>query len=315
MHVDPAQLRLLALIDRHGTLSAAADELGLTPAAITGQLTRAETAWQTQLVTRGPRGARLTDAGSVLATSGALIDDLCTDAHRRMLAELPLLTARLRVGTFQSAAQHLLPPALTALRHQNPDVAVTVTEISSDQGPDLVARGSLDIAVVANYGDVFTLPTELTIHPLLEDPIVICLPDDHPLARATKSDQSIRLTQLRDQNWIAIIAGQPARTQFDHAAGRAGLNHTVVMETENYNVAQSLVATGIANALLSRLTITPTPGATHRPLSHPRLARTILAVTRADTRLAPLVTPTLTLLHDVAQDLAQTWKPTDPARP
>jgi molybdate transport repressor ModE-like protein len=308
MHVDPAQLRLLALIGRHGSLAAAADELGLTPAAISGQVARAEALWDTALVQRGPRGARLTDAGKTLAVSGAMIDDLCLDADRRMRAQLPLLQTRLRVGTFQSAAQHLLPPALTALHHRNTRAAITVTEIDSSDGAILVAEGDLDIAVVATYVGRLAVPDGLAAHHLLDDPLVVCLPEEHRLARATPPDRPLHLTQLHDDHWIAILTGHPAREQFDAATTRAGLTPAVVMETGNYNVAQSIVATGIASALLSRLTISPTPGATFRRLGQPRLNRRIWAVSRSDTRYTPLVADALALLHEVAADLAQSWR-------
>ena len=42
---DPSQLRLLALVEAHGSLSGAAAELALTPAAVTAQVARAEAAW------------------------------------------------------------------------------------------------------------------------------------------------------------------------------------------------------------------------------------------------------------------------------
>lgn len=250
----------------------------------------------------------MTDAGNLLATSGAVIDDLCGDAERRMRSQLPRLAARVRIGTFQSAAQHLLPPAVTALRHRQAEAVITIREINSEQGPDLVANGALDLAVVSDYRGRPMTPPGVAVHRLLEDPLVVCLPDDHPLVVSTEPHQPIRLTQLRHQNWIAILPGHPARIQFDAAAASASLDATVVMETENYNVAQSLVATGIANTLLSRLTVTTTPGATHRTLARPRLARGIYAITSQDTRHAPLVKTTLALLQDVANELASNWR-------
>jgi DNA-binding transcriptional regulator YdaS (Cro superfamily) len=54
MLVDPGQLRLLALIERHGSLSAAATALGLTPAAVTQQVT---------ITRRRPARARSGSAG------------------------------------------------------------------------------------------------------------------------------------------------------------------------------------------------------------------------------------------------------------
>ena len=60
---DPAQLRMLALVGEHGSMARAASELRLTPGALTAQVARAERDWGVPLVHRGPRGARLTEAG------------------------------------------------------------------------------------------------------------------------------------------------------------------------------------------------------------------------------------------------------------
>lgn len=308
MLVSPDQLRLLALIRRHGSLAGAADALGLTPAAVSGQLSRVERGLRSRLVQRGPRGAELTDAGQVLARFGERIDELCQDAERAVAAQLPILQSHLRVGTFQSAAQHLLPPALTALRHRNAEARITVAEIASVDGARLVAQGHLDVAVTAEYAPRQPVPDGVRVFHLLDDPIVVCLPDDHPLAHSTEPHQPLRLSQLRSQPWIAIEEGQPARAQFDQAVSGAGFTPTLSMETANYAVAQALVGTGIACALLSRLTIAPTPGATFRPLTRPRLSRRIQAVTRTDSAWTPLVEQAVDILHQVASQLTQEWQ-------
>lgn len=307
MQADPGQLRLLALIRAHGSLAGAADTLGLTPAAVSGQLARAERDWQVPLVIRGPRGARLTPPGHVLADAGDVIDEQCRRAGDRLTALISPLSRRLRIGTFQTAAQHLLPPALTALRHQHPDAELSIVEIASDRGIGLVEAGDLDVAVISSYSADLTPPPTVRAHRLLTDPMALCLPDDHPLIRRQRKPHGLRLDQLRDQPWIVIIAGHAARQQFDRAAADAGFTPRVQFETENYNVAQSLVGTGIGVAMLSRLTIAPTPGAVHRELIRPRLHRQIYAVTAVDTTLTPLAPHLTALLSQVSTDLANTW--------
>jgi DNA-binding transcriptional LysR family regulator len=300
---DPDQLRLLALIRARGSLAGAADDLGVTAAAVSGQVARAERDWATPLVVRGPRGARLTEPGHVRADAGDAIIEQCARARDRVGALLGPLSRRLRVGTFQAAAQHLLPPALTALRRQRPDAELTIVEITSDRGAGLVDAGTLDVAVVASYGTAPVTPPTVRVRPLLTDPMVLCLPDDHPLARRRRG---LRLDQLAGEPWIVIVAGHAAREQFDRAAAGAGFAPRVQFETENYNVAQSLVGTGIGVTMLSRLTAAPTPGAVHRALALPRLHRRIHAVTAA-TAAAPLAETFVALLSQVSADLAETW--------
>ncbi|MEU2630168.1 LysR family transcriptional regulator [Kitasatospora sp. NPDC007106] len=304
---DPGQLRLLALIERHGSLTAAANVLGLTPAAVTQQVARAERDWNVPLVLRGPRGASLTAAGSLLAEHGRVVHRQMHEADAGLAALLGHLSLRLRVGAFQAAALHLLPPALTALRHRHPNADVSVEDILSEHGTDEVAAGGLDLAVIASWAAPPRPPPHLTVHPLLLDPMVVVLPDDHPLAVRTPGDAPLRLDELRDESWVTILAGHAAREQFDRAAAEAGFTPRIRFQTASYDVAQALVGTGIGVALVSRLALTRRPGTTHRELVQPRLHRQLHAVTATESSLTPLVDVFLTLLHDVAEDTTATW--------
>ncbi|MFJ3755073.1 LysR family transcriptional regulator [Streptomyces sp. NPDC090080] len=309
---DPERLRLLALIDRHGSLTGAAHALGVTPAAVTQQVARAERDAGVPLVVRGPRGASLTAAGALLAEHGRVIDEQTEQAGERLAALLGHLSSRLRVGAFLAAALHLLPPALTALRHRYPLADVSVEDLLSDSGVERVAAGELDVAVIASWARPPKPPPHIAAHPLLRDPMVIVLPDDHPLATGSPADSPLRLEQLRDESWVTILAGHAAREQLDRAAAGAGFIPRIRFQTASYDVAQALVGTGIGVALVSRLALTPVRGTTHRPLAEPALHRDLHAVTRSDTALTPLADVFCTLLTDVAADLRSTWSHVTP---
>ncbi|MFI5780904.1 LysR family transcriptional regulator [Nocardia sp. NPDC051570] len=304
---DPGQLRLLALIERHGSLTRAAHALGLTPAAVTGQVARAEREWKVPLVLRGPTGATLTAAGAVLATHGHAIDRHMSEAAVRLDALLGHLSLRLRVGAFHAATLHLLPHALTALRHRHPDADISVQDVASDDGMDEIAAGRLDLAVIAGWGPPADPPPHVRVHHLLVDPLVVVLPDDHRLAAPALREVPMRLEELREESWVTIVAGDAAREQFDRAAAGAGFTPTIRFQTASYDVAQALVGTGIGVALVSRLALTRVPGTVPRPLARPRLHRTVHAVTPTETSLTPLVEVFLALLGDVADDITTTW--------
>ncbi|MFD4510527.1 LysR family transcriptional regulator [Streptomyces sp. NPDC058457] len=308
MTSDPGQLRLLAMIDRHGSLAGAAHALGVTPAAVTQQVARAERDWNAPLVVRGPRGASLTAAGALLAEHGRVVDEQTEQAGERLAALLGRLSLRLRVGAFLAAALHLLPPALTALRHRYPNADVSVEDLLSDRGVERVAAGELDVAVIASWALPPEPPPHLTVHTLLRDPMVIVLPDDHPLVTGSPDGTPLRLAQLRDESWVTILAGHAAREQLDRAAAGAGFTPRIRFQTASYDLAQALVGTGYGVALVSRLALTRVPGTTHRPLADPPLHRDLHAVTRADTVLTPLADVFRTLLLDVAGDLRGTWR-------
>jgi DNA-binding transcriptional LysR family regulator len=301
----PDQLRLLALIHRTGSLAGAAETLGVTPAAATQRLAKAERDWGMSLVRRGPRGAVLTRAGLVLAPYGDSIDRQALGALAALDDYRGRASRRLRIGAFQAAALHLLPPALTALRHRKPEADLSVVDISSDRAMHAVAAGELDLAVLASWDSPPPDEPGLTVHHLLRDPLVAVLPDDHPLAAARP--RPLRLAQLRAETWVLIRAGHAARDQFDRAAGSAGFAPHVRFETESYDVAQALVGTGIGVALVSRLALTGAPGTTHRLLGAPTLHRDIHVAVRTDTSFTPLAAELLTLLADVSRDINDSW--------
>lgn len=301
MPLGPELLRLLALIERHGSLSAAAHTLGLTPAAVTQQVAKAERDCRAPLVHRGPRGAALTEAGNLLAAHGHIIDDETGKAAIALDALLGRLSLRLRIGAFQAAALHLLPPALTALRHRHSAADLSIMDITSDRGIATVAAGELDVAIIASWDQPPTPPDHVDVHPLLTDPLVVVLPDDHPLARRSARSK-LDLGQLQGDAWVTIRAGHAARAQFDRATAAAGFVPNVRFETESYDVAQAFVATGIGVALVSRLALTHLPGTVHRELTRPGLSRQLHAVTLADHSLTPMVSTFLQLLRDVAKE-------------
>lgn len=307
MPVNPAHLRMLALVEAHGSLAGAAAELGLTPAALTGQVAKAERDWGVPLVHRGPRGARLTEAGSVLARHGTGVDDLCVAAETELDELLGRTAPRLRIGSFLSVATRVLPQAMTALRHRRPDSELSIVEGTSRDLRRRVTDGELDLAVVGTYVAEPDLAPWVVGVPLLDDPMVVCLPREHRLTSGP-ADRPIRFAQLRGERWVAIQAGDAAREQFDRVAAEQGLDPQVVFQTESYDVAQAMVGTGLGIAVLSRLAMRRTAGAAHRQLERPRLSRRLWAVHHRDTRLTPLVDELVGLLRDVCADLQESWR-------
>ena len=298
---------MLALVAAHGSLSGAAAELGLTPAALSGQVASAERTWGLPLVVRTSRGAHLTEAGMILARHGETVDDAVLAAHEEVETAVGVASTRLRIGTFSSAAIRLLPEAMTALRHLHPDSELSIEEVTSTIGGRKVADGDLDLAVVATYGNDPDWPTWLAAVPLLRDPLLVCLPVEHPLAQAEPS-RPVRLVQLRGEHWVAIRRGDHARDQFDRAATSVDLRPQVQFETEAYDVAQSLVGTGLGVAVLSQLGARNAPGVTHRRLVRPALHRRLWAVHARDLRLTPLVGRFVSLLTEVSEDLESRWR-------
>lgn len=205
---------------------------------------------------------------------------------------------RLRIGAPPSVSMRLLPDVLAAIRYQSPTAELSVVDVMSDAGPDLVASGELDVALSAFYGNQ---PREdgITLHPVLTDPLLVVLPDDHRLA-AQPSDAPLDLADLAHDAWVSGPPGRPSRIQLDDAAAERGFIPHVPFQTESYDVAQALNDSGVAISLIPRLALNPLPTTVRRRLKN-GLNREIVAVLPTSLDHVPLARDFIRHLDGVAR--------------
>lgn len=130
-------LRTFEAAGRHLNFTRAAEELGLTPAAVSFQIKELEDQLDVPLFTRTSRRIQLTSAGAVMfeAATDAL-DSLHRAAGRaRRMARG---SAHLRISLGARFATHWLLPRLSRFREANPDLELTfdITDQVRDFGVD-----------------------------------------------------------------------------------------------------------------------------------------------------------------------------------
>ncbi|MFG2003508.1 LysR family transcriptional regulator [Spirillospora sp. NPDC048911] len=185
-------LRVVREAARHGSFSTAAERLGYTQSAVSRQIALMEQAAGRPLFERQARGVQPTEAGRlVLQHAEAVLTEL--DTARQELADLGARRPRrLRVGAFSTAMAALVPRAIAA----SPHLRVPLREGLSPRLLSAIARGRLDLAVVTPPRKT---PDGIELIPLLDDPLLVAVPLDHPLAGRA----SVTPDMLRDERWIA----------------------------------------------------------------------------------------------------------------
>lgn len=298
MRLSAFHLQVLGEVQRAGSLAGAARTLGVSPPAISQQVARVESELGAAVVTRGSRGASLTELGAVLASHGRAITeqvDSASEASDRLLGQH---AHRLRVGALSSTVQPILADALATIRLRFPDSELSVVEVGSDTGVDLVAQGSLDLALVAGYG---TSPFHegLAIREVAVDDLLLVVPDDHDVALSEHS--TVDLRQLEDDAWVSGAPGRRHRVQLDVLAAGLGFVPRVAFETESFQVAQALVSAGVAVAIVpatARLTLS---GARHLRITGDP-TRILYAVTAQNVNHLPLAEPMLAAIRQTARE-------------
>ena len=138
-------LRAFEAAARHTSFARAADELNVTPGAISQQVKALEERLGVQLFQRLPRGLSLTGIGERLRPKvGDALDRLAIAADEAMAAGGP---ARLRVSALPAFAEKWLVPRLTRFRKGHPSIEVALE--ADDRIAD-IAGGEADIAL--RYG-------------------------------------------------------------------------------------------------------------------------------------------------------------------
>lgn len=240
--LDVNRLAVLVQIAYHGSITAAAARLSITPAAVSQQLAKLEREVGCPLVDRHPRGVRLTAVGAALAAHAETIVGQVRAAEQHVQVLLDRQPTHLAVGTFASAGQTLVPSALAQFRREYPDVALALRDLEPPDGYGLVTSRELDLLITHHYPGG-TLPEARGLHRflLLTDPLHLVLPAGHPVA----ARQRITLRHLADHEWISGGQGIPNRTCLDHLARQAKVSVHVAYETADYQVTLALVAAGL----------------------------------------------------------------------
>jgi DNA-binding transcriptional LysR family regulator len=262
--LDPLHLRTLTTVLQTGSFAAAARRLGYTPSAVSQQVAALERAARLPLFEREARSIRPTPAAAflsarghdVLAALGVLQDDL------RGLADGAIGTVRL--GSFPTASEHLLPSALAALAVSHPSVEILLDEGEPDELTPRVHDGDLDVALVYRYTRVpIPRPRALEVTPLLREELVLILPSGHPLGEATE----VRLSDLEDAVWVTTRRGSVGATCLQRICAEAGFEPRVSYRSNDYDVIRGFVRCGLGVALVPALGRVADPGVVTRRLA------------------------------------------------
>ena len=251
-----------------------------------------------RLVERSPRGVRLTQAGELLVGHADAILDRLDAAESQLEALSQLKGGRLRIGAPATANATLIPLAVRAFDEEHPEVELRLDEAISSELIERLASGDLDIAIVADAHRLPELPGEVVLEHLMDDPLHLALPRDHPLAQA---DQ-VRLADLAGESWIEgrdPACAEPLRV----AARAAGFEPKICFESAQWLGKQGLVAAGVGVTLIPTLALANVrDDIVLRSLGPDAPRRKIALATLGCGYEAPAVEPMRAVLRRVAEE-------------
>lgn len=295
--MDVARLRMLRELADHGTVTAAADVLGLTPSAISQQLKILQREAGVALLEPAGRGVRLTDAGAALVRHADTVLGALQRARADMDAYRVAPRGTVRVSMFPSGAAMLLAQTITACRQHGVDVIGRDIDLPASAAPQQLTE--FDIVVVhRNDRDTDPWPPRFQARILAREPLDVLMPAAHALAGADK----VALQDLADESWIGVTGGLMLDDVLNSIATLTGMTPRIMQRVNDFRVVEELVQAELGVALMPRY-VTTTRALVRMPISDIRVARRIEAVTRAGTTL-PSVALVVDQLYSIAHRIA-----------
>ena len=249
--LDVRRLRVLHAVSAYGSVTAAAAALGYSAPAVSQQLAALEREVGMRLTERAGRGLQLTPAALILVGhTDALLARL--DAAEADLAALrDQIAGRVALAAFPSAAAGLVPTAWAALAGSAPQVRLDLTEMEPEESLPAVLRGGTDVAVAHEY-DLLPRPLDPLFErrELLRDPVLVAVPETHPLAA---DGGPVPLAALSGQPFLAPREATSCAEMIQRACARAGFVPRVTARASDFAVLLSLVAAGAGVTLVPGL--------------------------------------------------------------
>lgn len=267
------QLQFFSVLMQEGHFGRAAQRLAITQPALSNAIKQMEKLLGAQLLIRNTHRLEITPLGTeVLARTDFLVNtvDLALqDIHNVVQRGRALV----RIGVIPSASTRLAAAINAFKPAEGPPVEFVWRDAPSTVLLQEVREGRLDLALAA----ITEPPGGLTCIDLFQDPLVLVVRTDHPLARegqvSWKAIGQERLVLFESGSMPAL--GEPARAQFSQSAQEP--YHVRYSET-----LYALVRGGMALGLMPRLYTASLhdPELTVLALQDPRIERRVVLVYR-----------------------------------
>ncbi|RYG28786.1 MAG: LysR family transcriptional regulator [Burkholderiales bacterium] len=280
--MDIAQLKTLIHVAELGSISRAAERLGIAQPALSRQIRLVETELGAALFTRHGRGMILTELGvKVLGPASEILAQL--DSIRRIAADSATsLLGRVRVGVTPTVAEVATLPLVRAIRDTHPGLSLCFTSGFSGHLMEWLKRGELDCCVA--YGAQSS--ALITTQRVLEEALLLVGGRDRHLAM----NRPHSFASLVDEALVLPSPAHDLRTILDTCASRAGIRLTPSIEPDSLTAMIDLVRGGFGLTILplapihTRLLASELTAA---PLIDPQPSRCVLIAYPADRPIMP----------------------------
>lgn len=171
------------------SFSQAAEKLQRSQGGISQQISFLEDFFGVKLINRTSREFSLTPEGEILFEKSQDILMLVEQTKKEILGQAKILCGTVKICASSTPGEYILPRFIAEFRASNPNVDFDVQISNSGTCLKKLRRKEFDFVAVGSLINIKE-PSDLLIHPLGEEEIVIICAQNHPLLQDARFDPS-----------------------------------------------------------------------------------------------------------------------------
>jgi len=280
INFDLQQLQAFIAVAERGSFRAAAEQIHLSPPALSRRIERLESVLGARLFNRTTREVALTSLGRVfLERARAALDDL----EAAMLGVADLAASRtglVTVACVPSAALYFLPAVISSFSARYPGIRLRVVDEAVNTVIASVVSGESDFGI----SFMGTRVPEIDFDPIHTDPFVLAMRREHRLAKR----KWVSWSEIEGERLIAVARTSGNRQLLDDALAKAGRNPASALEVSHIATLLGMVEAGLGVAAVPRMAVSPLHAALIGvPLRNPTVSRSLGLINRHGASMRP----------------------------
>ena len=244
MNYDLTDLRLFVAVAEARNLSRGAERVHLAPSSASHRIKLLEAAIGTPLLVRQARGVALTRAGEALLRHARPLFARLEQMHADLAPYAQGVRGHVSLWANTHATHSFLPDDLAEFLRGHPQVSVTLEEHTSPEIVLAVARGEVEVGVVAERVE----GAEVELIPYRADRLVLIAPPGHPLAAQAHT----AFADVLAYPFVMLHAGSAIHTFTMNAAAALGRHLDVRIQVRSFEAVCRMVAAGVGLGLVPR---------------------------------------------------------------
>ncbi len=241
-NVTLRQLRVFVAAARHQNFGKAAQELHLSPPAVSMQIRELEQHVGLPLFERNGKSVSLTITAEYLLVYARRVLSTLKDAEDALARFRGLQSGRLTIGMV-SSAKYFMPRLLAMFRQEHPHIEIRLVVGNREQLSEQLQGNDLDLAIMGRPPrELATRGEPFAAHPLG----VVCAPD-HPLMRGERKPAAA----LEQFGFVIRESGSGTRSAMEDYLREWRIDPRIEMELASNETIKQVVMSGMGVSFLS----------------------------------------------------------------